>query len=67
MNWVDFEDFERAREWINEPQPHQVEDGSFCDSDEPTSWAAKCRRCGVMIMTDGPEICEACWDEAVGA
>ncbi|RJF74983.1 hypothetical protein D3875_03015 [Deinococcus cavernae] len=34
MSWVDFEDFERAKEWINEPPPHQVEDGSCCD-DEP--------------------------------
>ncbi len=34
MNWTEFEDFERAREWINEPQPHQVESGSFYDDED---------------------------------
>ena len=48
MNWVDFEDFERAREWINEPQPHQVESASFYDDEDedrsPTP--PDCDRCG---------------------
>lgn len=35
MSWVDFEDFDRAREWINEPQPHQIESGSFYDDEGP--------------------------------
>lgn len=39
MSWVEFEDFERAREWINEPQPHQVESASFYDDEGPEVYA----------------------------
>lgn len=53
MNWVEFEDFERAREWINEPQPHQVESGSDYDDEDNgydghygTPCAPKCELCG---------------------